>query len=229
MPETTTPDARKPAIRQRRTRDDLAHLSGVERGAYRVFEFFSSIRLAVVVLPWLILECITGALIEAKVNTGAARYFVYGAWHFYACLALLAVNIFCAALSRFPWKRYQTGFVVTHIGLLILLFGSFLTLRHKLDSLMVATKFEGESDDKRWVRTIVDPTKEVIEVAELDPQTGKDKNLYRTPVELGPFTWGDTILGFIPWKKDYEETYKLTNGDELRVKEFYANCAREET
>src|SRR6476659_1242628 len=96
---------RKPAIRQPKTPDDLAHLSGLERGAYRVFEFVSSIRLAVVVLPWLSLECVAGAVIEAKVNTGAARYFVYGSWHFLACLGMLALNIFCAAVIRFPWKR----------------------------------------------------------------------------------------------------------------------------
>ena len=168
-------EVRAPAIRQRKTRDDLAHLSGVERGAYRVFEFLSSIRLAVIVLPWLIIECIVGALIEAKVNTGGARYFVYDSWHFLACLGMLALNIFCAAVIRFPWKRYQVGFVVTHIGLLVLLFGSFLTLRHKLDSLMVATKFEGQSDESRWARTIVDPTKELIEVAELDEKTGQGK------------------------------------------------------
>jgi hypothetical protein len=222
-------EVRAPAIRQRKTRDDLAHLSGVERGAYRVFEFLSSIRLAVIVLPWLIIECIVGALIEAKVNTGAARYFVYDSWHFFACLGMLALNIFSAAVIRFPWKRYQVGFVVTHIGLLILLFGSFLTLRHKLDSLMVATKFEGQSDESRWAKTIVDPTKELIEVAELDEKTGKEKNTYRTHVELGPFTWGDKLFGFIPWRRDHEETYKLSNGDQVRVKQFYANCAKEET
>jgi hypothetical protein len=226
-------DARAPAIRKRKTRDDLAHLSGLERGAYRVFEFLSSIRLAVVVLPWLILECIAGALIEAKVNTGAARYFVYGAWHFYLCLGLLALNIFCAALIRFPWKRYQTGFVVTHIGLLVLLFGSFLTLRHKLDSLMVAEKFEGDPDEKRWRKTVVDPAKEVLVLEELDPEKREEngefrvKNTYRAPVDFGPFSWGHKVFGFIPWKTDHEETFKLASGDELRVKQFFANCTWE--
>jgi hypothetical protein len=221
-------DSRTPAIRQRKTREDLAHLSGVEHGFYRVFEFLSSIRLAVVVLPWLILECIAGALIEAKVNTGAARFFVYDAWHFHLCLAALAVNIFCAAVIRFPWKRYQTGFVITHIGLLVLLFGSFLTLRHKLDSLMVATKFTGQPDDARWVRTIVDPTKELIEVAELDSKTGKEKNVHRIPVSLGPFTWGDKIFGVIPWRKGREETHKTPIGDEIRIKDFYANVSKDD-
>ena len=40
-------------------------------------------------------------------------------------LAFLGDNILCAALIRYPWKKRQTGFVITHAGLLILLAGSY--------------------------------------------------------------------------------------------------------
>ena len=39
------------------------------------------------------------------------------------------MNILCAALIRYPWKKRQTGFVVTHAGLLILLLGSYYSVR----------------------------------------------------------------------------------------------------
>ena len=39
------------------------------------------------------------------------------------------MNILCAALIRYPWKKRQTGFVVTHVGLLTLLAGSFYSVR----------------------------------------------------------------------------------------------------
>ena len=39
------------------------------------------------------------------------------------------MNILCAALIRYPWKKRQTGFVVTHAGLLILLAGSYYSVR----------------------------------------------------------------------------------------------------
>ena len=45
-------------------------------------------------------------------------------------LAFLGANILCAALIRFPWKKRQTGFVITHAGLLVLLAGSWYSLQH---------------------------------------------------------------------------------------------------
>ena len=39
------------------------------------------------------------------------------------------MNILCAALIRYPWKKRQTGFVVTHVGLLTLLLGSYYSVR----------------------------------------------------------------------------------------------------
>ncbi|MFM7128944.1 MAG: ResB protein required for cytochrome c biosynthesis, partial [bacterium] len=40
---------------------------------------------------------------------------------------LLFLNILCAATIRYPWKRHQTGFVVTHVGLLTLIIGSLIS------------------------------------------------------------------------------------------------------
>src|SRR5207248_8341316 len=42
-------------------------------------------------------------------------------------LVFLAVNILCAALKKFPWKRHQIGFLITHAGLLVLVFGGLMT------------------------------------------------------------------------------------------------------
>ena len=74
------------------------------------------------------------------------------------------MNILCAALIRYPWKKRQTGFVVTHAGLLILLLGSFYSVR---------TADEGqvgmlEGDVKSELVRIDYP---VIRVWEVDPHT----------------------------------------------------------
>ena len=60
---------------------------------------------------------------------GRPRFFVYGTGWFTALAVLLAVNVLAALLVRFPWKRRQTGFVLTHVGLLVLLLGCLLTRR----------------------------------------------------------------------------------------------------
>jgi hypothetical protein len=71
-----------------------------------------------------------------------AKRFVYGTWWFAAFLSLLGANVFCSALSRFPWKKHQTGFVITHLGILILLAGSLVTQQTGVDGQIGLT--EGE-------------------------------------------------------------------------------------
>src|SRR5262249_17879271 len=57
--------------------------------------------------------------------------------------SLLAVNILCAALKKYPWKRHQTGFLITHAGLLVLVFGGLLTTLGGVEGQMVLI----DSDD----------------------------------------------------------------------------------
>ena len=66
---------------------------------------------------------------ESRYGGGAAQEWIYRSPGFAILLAFLGMNILCAALIRYPWKKRQTGFVVTHAGLLILLAGSFYSVR----------------------------------------------------------------------------------------------------
>ncbi|HVJ79952.1 MAG TPA: hypothetical protein VNC50_02685, partial [Planctomycetia bacterium] len=216
---------RTPGIRKAATAEELAGLSKFERGAVRAFEFLASVRLAIFSLTWLGIECIAGALIESQMNTYSAWYLVYGNTRFHLCIGFLALNILCAALIRFPWKRYQTGFVVTHIGLLTLIFGSMLTLRDQLDCLMVVAKGESEGESV-WKSAMFDNDRERIEIVEFNPETGTPKATQSIPVNMGPFTWGHKIFGLIPWRDGYVESHKLDAGGELRIKNFWANCQR---
>src|SRR5262249_51891492 len=93
----------------------------------RLFLAFASLRLAVVLLS-LFTACLAGAtLVESRYGARIAQDLVYRAWWFAVLLALLAVNVTCAALKKYPWKRHQTGFLITHFGLLLLLAGGLLT------------------------------------------------------------------------------------------------------
>src|SRR5262249_47433932 len=49
---------------------------------------------------------------------------------------LLGVNIFFAAAKKWPWKKYQTGFLITHVGLLTMVAGGMLNSLDGTDSLM---------------------------------------------------------------------------------------------
>ncbi len=94
------------------------------RVVLRIVEFSASLKLAVLLILAMAFIFALGTVVEAAWGTPAAQFGTYQTWWFNLCLILLAINIFAAAAVRFPWKRHQTGFVITHLGLLILLLGA---------------------------------------------------------------------------------------------------------
>lgn len=102
----------------------------------KIVRFFSSLKIAVTVL--LILGVITavGTITESRYDTMTAQKLVYHSWYMYSALGFLAFVLAMVLVDRWPWKRYQTGFVVAHFGLIILLWGSFVTMRWGIDGSM---------------------------------------------------------------------------------------------
>jgi hypothetical protein len=98
-----------------------------------LFRFLASLKLAVLCLLSVAGVLATATVLESLYGTRAAHVMVYGTLWFYLLLLLLATNVLCAALSRWPWKKRHVGFVITHAGILIILFGSFLTMRFGVD------------------------------------------------------------------------------------------------
>jgi hypothetical protein len=89
----------------------------------RFLKFFGSLKLAVVVLLFLAMSMAAGTILESRQNARVAAQVVYRSWWFNGLLALLAVNVAAAALTRWPWKRRHIGFVITHAGIITLLGG----------------------------------------------------------------------------------------------------------
>ena len=87
----------------------------------------ASLQLAVALIAICIAVLVWGTRIESCYGAAAAHFGVYGAWWFTAINVLLAVNVLLALLLRFPWRRRQTGFVLTHVGILVLLAGCLAT------------------------------------------------------------------------------------------------------
>lgn len=95
----------------------------------KLFEFFASLKLAVCLLAVLIIASAVGTWYESKLNADVAREYIYNAWWFNGWMVLLGVNLFCAAAIRYPWKPHQTGFVITHAGIITLLIGGLIDRR----------------------------------------------------------------------------------------------------
>ena len=99
------------------------------RGIDTVYRFLASLKLAVFSLSSLAASLAFATWFQSSYGTTAAQDYVYKSTWFAVLLAFLAINILCAALIRFPWKKRQTGFVITHAGLLVLILGSYWSMR----------------------------------------------------------------------------------------------------
>ena len=94
-----------------------------------IYRFLASLKLAVFSLATLVATLAYATCFESWYGGVAGLEWIYRSPGFAILLAFLGMNILCAALIRFPWKGRQTGFVITHAGLLILLAGSWISVR----------------------------------------------------------------------------------------------------
>ncbi len=112
----------------------------------KVYRFLASIKLAVVLLLALAVILGTATFYESLYDTKTAQYLVYGSPWFALFLATLFINVLCATTIRYPWKGYQTGFVITHVGILTILVGSMVTMVYGIDGQMAIE--EGASSER---------------------------------------------------------------------------------
>jgi hypothetical protein len=130
-----------------------------------LFRFLSSLKLAVISILTLAAVLAVATVFESLYGMRGAHALVYGQLWFYGVLGMLATNVLCAALSRYPWKRHQTGFVLTHLGILMLLFGSWITMRFGVDGNLPVV--QGQSDSEVILND--------LQLYVSDPEAGKSQ------------------------------------------------------
>ena len=91
-----------------------------------VFRIFGSVRIAMFLLGVVIIACITGTIVESRLDTSVAQAYVYESPWFGAWLTLLCINLLFATFTRLPWKRRHVGFIITHIGIITILAGAMI-------------------------------------------------------------------------------------------------------
>lgn len=94
----------------------------------------ASIQLAVVIIALLGIVTAWGTIVEAIYSDStAAQKIVYHSVWMYAVLIMLAINLIAVMIDRYPWKKETFGFVLAHIGLLVLMGGSVATSEFGID------------------------------------------------------------------------------------------------
>lgn len=87
----------------------------------------ASLRLAVALLVLLAAVLAWATVLEARNGREFTAWHVYSSSWFVSLWALLGANVLAALLVRLPWPRRQFGFVLAHVGVLILLAGAAQT------------------------------------------------------------------------------------------------------
>lgn len=156
-----------------------------------LFETAASLKLAVLLIFSFAIVLGMATFVESRYGTPAVQFGIYGTWWFEWMNVFLAINIFCAAAIRYPWKRHQTGFVITHIGLLILLFGCYLSRRGGIDAqipILEGTANNTFYEDALYLNVEVGKLESVD--SSPDPKFVA-KESFEVPFEGGVFNWAD--------------------------------------
>lgn len=167
----------------------------------QLFAFLASVQLAVVLLLTLAAVLMVGTFVESIHDTEAAHYYVYKNWWFVSLLVLLGINVFCAGLSRYPWKRHHLGFLTVHLGILILLTGSLITLFWGYEGQLIIP--EGEKRGRIFL---------------------SNSSLYFFQPRSGRMEEIPTQFRFTPPTEDHPAGGKVLGDILVRINDFYPNA-----
>ncbi len=117
----------------------------LQKDSNKVWQFFCSVKLAVVIILVLVVACILGTVIlqektldtyTAKYGYGLATFFriiqldnVFHSYWFAFLLVLLCANLICCTIKRWRNTFLQTGFILTHISIVLILTGGVVKLQ----------------------------------------------------------------------------------------------------
>ena len=156
-----------------------------------VFRFFASVKLAMLLLGVLIVATIVGTICESSFDARVARAYIYEASWFNIWLLILATNLICSAFSRMPWKRHHTGFLLTHLGIIVLLAGALIGRIWGVEGSM--TLFKGDPPNN-----LLTTDKHVLQVIDGDQgsQTVPLEMINRHPSPDDPWPLTTTASGW---------------------------------
>lgn len=115
----------------------------------RLVRQLASVKLAVFIIAGLAVLIAAGTFVEAHYNDAqAASKYVYRTPYMFALMGILAINLIAVMVDRWPWQKRHRSFVAAHIGILVLLLGSWMTMEYGLDGNLVIPI----GGSNRWVQ-----------------------------------------------------------------------------
>jgi hypothetical protein len=173
----------------------------------QVFDFFTSLKLAVILIVSLGAVLAVGTFYEAQFGTAAAQRVIYKSWYVSLEMILLIINLSCSAIDRYPWKKHHAGFVLTHMGIITLILGSFITQQKGIDGNIALSL--NESTDSLFVADTELHIYQSLDGRPFALLAQKSVDFDRHP----------------PGKSNYE--FKLADDDVLRVTKYIEKAIRQ--
>jgi hypothetical protein len=99
-------------------------------------KFLASLKLAVMIMAAICVLIATGTIIESRYDAEAATKLVYQTYWMKITLLMLAVNLIAVMVDRWPWRKKHIAFLLAHVGILMILGGSWLTQKYGVDGNM---------------------------------------------------------------------------------------------
>ncbi|MCX7834796.1 MAG: cytochrome c biogenesis protein ResB [bacterium] len=111
----------------------------------------ASIGLTVVLLVLIAIAMVYGTIYESIAGTPLAQADVYKSMWFDFLLGLLAINLTACTLNRYPYRPHQVGWLLTHLGILIILAGAVIGRNWGIEGQVMLA--EGQSTNKLSLNT----------------------------------------------------------------------------
>ena len=100
---------------------------------FKTYRLFISLKLAIFTISaWAFLTGL-GTFVESRYDQETANKLIYNSFFMHLVLLLLATNLMFVLIDRWPWRKRHIGFVLAHVGLLIIMLGSVFTHRLGID------------------------------------------------------------------------------------------------
>jgi hypothetical protein len=203
--------------------------------------WLGSLQIAVIGLSLFALVLGIGTAVESWYSGRVAQELIYRTWWFVALLGVLWINIFFAAAKKYPWKKHQTGFLITHLGLLTMVAGGILNSLSGVDALlpMIDTADRATQQEYGLAQTssrAIDKDEALLTVTRIRDRKEESQSY---PFRPGSLVWRsdpyverkvDPLLGFLDWlayplPRSWQAD--LGRGAQLEVLGYYPHARRE--
>lgn len=127
-------------------RREIIRKRQIESVSWRIIHLLGSLKLALILLATIAIACTLATIYESKFNTEVAQAYIYKAPWFLIWLGVLCINLAAAVLTRWPWQRKHTGFIVTHAGIITLLIGAVIGMKVGFEASITLRKGDRPAD-----------------------------------------------------------------------------------